>query len=138
MVLAPLLRWLYARRRPNQSFSVAFDADVQRMYDEWDALCRKVADDKGQPGRRRRVDPRATSTAEGLLTPTPVSRSPTAPSPRSWTSPPATRSRRCGSSAQLDPSQQVGSLADLRPRLDCVEHWVAHPDACGRPHRRTR
>jgi len=35
-----LLRWLYARRRPNQSFSVAFDQDVQRLYDEWDALVR--------------------------------------------------------------------------------------------------
>jgi lysyl-tRNA synthetase class 1 len=29
-----LLRWLYARRRPNQSITVAFDAQVQRLYDE--------------------------------------------------------------------------------------------------------
>ncbi|WP_181787029.1 lysine--tRNA ligase, partial [Streptomyces phytophilus] len=37
-----LLRWLYARRRPNQSFKVAFDQEIQRTYDEWDALVRKV------------------------------------------------------------------------------------------------
>jgi lysyl-tRNA synthetase class 1 len=27
---APLLRWLYARRRPNQSFKIAFDQEIQR------------------------------------------------------------------------------------------------------------
>jgi lysyl-tRNA synthetase class 1 len=34
---APVLRWLYARRRPNQSFKVAFDVQLSRLYDEWDA-----------------------------------------------------------------------------------------------------
>ena len=37
----PLLRWLYARRRPNQSFKIAFDQEIQRLYDEWDALDRQ-------------------------------------------------------------------------------------------------
>jgi lysyl-tRNA synthetase class 1 len=41
---APILRWLYARRKPNQSITVAFDQEVGRLYDEWDALCRRVAD----------------------------------------------------------------------------------------------
>jgi len=40
---APLLRWLYARRRPEQSITLAFDAEVGRVYDEWDALTRRVA-----------------------------------------------------------------------------------------------
>src|SRR5689334_10819345 len=40
---APVLRWLYARRRPNQSFKVAFDAELTRLYDEWDATARRVA-----------------------------------------------------------------------------------------------
>ena len=39
---APLLRWLYARRRPNQAIKVAFDAELSRLYDEFDALSRKV------------------------------------------------------------------------------------------------
>ena len=49
---APLLRWLYARRRPNQSFKVAFDQEIQRLYDEWDALTRKVGRRHGAAGRR--------------------------------------------------------------------------------------
>ncbi|GAB78972.1 lysyl-tRNA synthetase, class I [Austwickia chelonae] len=45
-----VLRWLYARRRPNQSFTVAFNNEIHRLYDEWDALERKVSGGKGQPG----------------------------------------------------------------------------------------
>ena len=37
-ISAPVLRWLYARRRMNQSFDVAFGSELQRTYDEWDAL----------------------------------------------------------------------------------------------------
>lgn len=33
-----LLRWMYARRKPNQSFTVGFDQSLQRLYDEWDSL----------------------------------------------------------------------------------------------------
>ncbi len=46
----PVLRWLYARRRPQQAFTVAFDQEIQRLYDEWDAV--------GPQGRRRnRIEP---------------------------------------------------------------------------------
>src|SRR5207344_1294881 len=41
---APLIRWLYAQRRPEQSITLAFNAEVGRVYDEWDALSRKVAE----------------------------------------------------------------------------------------------
>ena len=46
---APLLRWLYARRRPNQAITVAFDQEVNRLYDEWDALARKVGANEATP-----------------------------------------------------------------------------------------
>ncbi|MFJ2577340.1 lysine--tRNA ligase [Kitasatospora aureofaciens] len=46
---APLLRWLYARRKPNQAITVAFDQEVNRLYDEWDALGRKVAAGQAEP-----------------------------------------------------------------------------------------
>ncbi|GAA2266703.1 lysine--tRNA ligase [Kitasatospora cystarginea] len=46
---APLLRWLYARRRPNQSITVAFDQEVNRLYDEWDAIGRRVAAGDAEP-----------------------------------------------------------------------------------------
>ena len=61
---APLLRWLYARRRPNQSFKIAFDQEIQRLYDEWDALERKVADGTAQPADAAAYT-RAARTAAG-------------------------------------------------------------------------
>jgi lysyl-tRNA synthetase, class I len=48
-VLEPgILRWLYVRRQPRQTFDIDFGPEVVRLYDEWDALGRKVAD----PARR--------------------------------------------------------------------------------------
>lgn len=47
---APLLRWIYARRRPNQAITVAFDQEVNRLYDEWDALVRKIDSGQAAPG----------------------------------------------------------------------------------------
>ena len=41
---APILRWLYVRRNPRQTFNIDFGAEVVRLYDEWDALGRKAAD----------------------------------------------------------------------------------------------
>ena len=81
---APILRWLYVRRNPRQTFNIDFGAEVVRLYDEWDALGRKAAD----PGRRdaqvlayeRAV---ATSTAGAL--PTPASSCRSGCSPRSPT-----------------------------------------------------
>jgi lysyl-tRNA synthetase, class I len=44
-VLEPgILRWLYVRRRPQQTFDIDFGPEVVRLYDEWDALARKAAD----------------------------------------------------------------------------------------------
>jgi lysyl-tRNA synthetase class 1 len=41
---APVLRWVYARRKPSQSITVDFGAEMGRLYDEWDALNRRVAE----------------------------------------------------------------------------------------------
>lgn len=116
-----LLRWLYARRKPNQAFSVAFDAEVQRMYDEWDALCRKVAGGKAQAGDIAAYT-RATSTAEGELPSTPHSLSyRTMASVVDLTTGDEEQTLRILS--QVDPA--VSDLEPLRPRLTCVEEWVA-------------
>ena len=38
-VLEPgILRWLYVRRQPKQTFDIDFGQEVVRLYDEWDAL----------------------------------------------------------------------------------------------------
>jgi lysyl-tRNA synthetase class 1 len=43
-VLEPgILRWLYVRRQPKQTFDIDFGPEVVRLYDEWDALARKAA-----------------------------------------------------------------------------------------------
>ncbi|URN12875.1 lysine--tRNA ligase [Streptomyces radiopugnans] len=68
---APLLRWLYARRRPNQSFKIAFDQEIQRLYDEWDALERKVAEGAAQPADAAAYL-RATTTAAERTAPHPA------------------------------------------------------------------
>ncbi|MFB7900623.1 lysine--tRNA ligase, partial [Streptomyces xiamenensis] len=65
-----LLRWLYARRRPNQSFKIAFDQEIQRLYDEWDKLEAKVADGTVLPADAA-AHPRAARTAAGELPRTP-------------------------------------------------------------------
>ncbi|NHN55458.1 lysine--tRNA ligase [Calidifontibacter sp. DB0510] len=119
----PLLRWLYARRRPNQAFDVAFDAEIQRMYDEWDALARKVSQGAGQAGDVAAWT-RAISTADGELPQTayPVAYR-TLASIVDITTGDEDQTLRIV--RQLDPADPAPGLDALRPRLDCVEHWVA-------------
>ena len=46
-ILAPsILRWLYVRKQPRQSFSISFGSEVVRLYDEWDGLTRRVREGK--------------------------------------------------------------------------------------------
>jgi len=117
-----LLRWLYARRKPAQSFSVAFDAEVERMYDEWDSLTKKVTSGKGQPGDVAAYT-RAASTAIGTL--------PTTPRPVAYRTLASILDLTTGDEEQtlrivsaLDADDPVTSLDQLRPRLNCIEHWV--------------
>jgi lysyl-tRNA synthetase class 1 len=117
-----VLRWLYARRRPNQSFDVAFGPELQRLYDEWDALNRKVADGSAQAGDVA-AQLRAASTASGPL--------PTTPRPMPFRTIASVIDVTQGDEAQavrilsdLDPDNPVTSTDDLRPRLDCAERWM--------------
>ncbi|WP_028651533.1 lysine--tRNA ligase [Nocardioides halotolerans] len=67
---APILRWLYVRRNPRQTFNIDFGPEVLRLYDEWDALGRKAAD----PARRDAqvlAFERASATASAGRLPTP-------------------------------------------------------------------
>ena len=119
---APVLRWLYARRRPNQSFDVAFGPELQRLYDEWDALGRKVADGSAQPADLA-AHRRATSTASRVL--------PTTPRPMPFRTIASVIDVTQGDEEQavrilsdLDPDNPVASTDDLRPRLDCAERWM--------------
>jgi lysyl-tRNA synthetase class 1 len=120
---APLIRWLYARRRPEQSITLAFNDQVGRTYDEWDALIRKVKDGTAEPFSVASYT-RASSTAEGELAQTPV--------PLSFGTLTSIVDITAGDEEQelrilrdLTSQDPIGSLDQVRPRLDCAAAWVA-------------
>ncbi|UCM89557.1 lysine--tRNA ligase [Streptomyces marincola] len=120
---APVLRWLYARRRPNQSFKIAFDGELQRTYDEWDALGRRVAEGTAQPADLA-AHTRAVGTAAGEL--------PVTPRPLPFRTLASVVDVTTGDEEQtlriltdLDPEHPVRSLDQTRPRLDRAAHWVS-------------
>jgi lysyl-tRNA synthetase class 1 len=119
---APLLRWLYARRKPNQSFKIAFDQEIQRLYDEWDALERKVTDGSAQAADAAAYS-RAARTAAGEL--------PRTPRPLPYRTLASVVDITTGHDEQtlrilrdLDPTDPIGSLDETRPRLDKAERWI--------------
>ncbi|MEU3826026.1 lysine--tRNA ligase [Streptomyces sp. SID486] len=123
-----LLRWLYARRRPNQSFKIAFDQEIQRLYDEWDKLAGKVADGSALPADVAAYA-RAVGTAAGELpkTPRPLPYR-TLASVADITAGHADQALRILS--ELDPEQPLASLDEARPRYDKAESWInAHVPA---------
>ncbi|WP_053696280.1 lysine--tRNA ligase [Streptomyces sp. NRRL F-5755] len=119
---APLLRWLYARRKPNQAFKIAFDQEIQRLYDEWDKLESKVADGSVLPADAA-AHSRAVRTAAGEL--------PRTPHPLPYRTLASVVDITGGHDEQtlrilgeLDPANPVTSLDETRPRLDRAEYWI--------------
>ncbi|MGW0698886.1 lysine--tRNA ligase [Streptomyces sp. NPDC002867] len=118
-----LLRWLYARRRPNQSFKIAFDQEIQRLYDEWDKLEAKVADGTVLPADAAAYS-RAAGTAAGDL--------PRTPRPLPYRTLASVVDITAGHEDQtlrilseLDPANPVTDLDEVRPRLDRAESWIS-------------
>ena len=119
----PLLRWLYARRRPQQSFTIAFDSEVHRLYDEWDAVARKVADGTAS-GPDAIAYGRAVRTAAREL--------PSTPRPLPYRMLASVADITTGDAEQTlrilgdaDPSRPLVSLDEVRPRLDRAQNWAA-------------
>jgi lysyl-tRNA synthetase class 1 len=119
---APLLRWLYARRRPEQAITLAFNAEVGRVYDEWDALSRRVADGKADAASAA-VYARSAGTSAGLL--------PVTPRPMPFRTLASVADITAGEATQilrilrdLTPEDPIATLAEVRPRLDCAQAWV--------------
>ncbi|MYS41360.1 lysine--tRNA ligase [Streptomyces sp. SID5998] len=127
-----LLRWLYARRRPNQSFKIAFDQEIQRLYDEWDKLAAKVAGGTSQasgtgggsalPGDVAAYT-RAVGTAAGEL--------PKTARPLPYRTLASVADITAGHQDQalrilseLDPANPLSSLDEARPRYDKAEAWI--------------
>ena len=120
---APVLRWLYARRRPNQSFKVAFDQELLRLYDEWDAVARKVTEGTAGPADTAAYH-RATSTAARAL--------PLTPRPVPYRTLSSIVDVTTGHEEQLlrilrdlEPDDPIRSLDEVQPRLDRAARWTA-------------
>jgi lysyl-tRNA synthetase class 1 len=120
---APLLRWLYARKRPGQGFTLAFDDEVGRIYDEWDQLSFQVAESVTDPVTYAKFV-RASSTSDGPL--------PVTPRPLRFSTLASAADITAGDEAQmlrivrdLTADDPVDSLDEVRPRLDCAQAWVA-------------
>ena len=117
-----ILRWLYARRRPNQSFKIAFDQEIQRLYDEWDKLDAKVADGSALPGDVA-AHSRAVRTAAGELPRTArVLPYRTLASVADITAGHEDQALRILS--ELDPDNPLSALDEARPRYDKAEAWI--------------
>jgi lysyl-tRNA synthetase, class I len=120
---APLVRWLCARRRPEQAITLAFDAEVGRVYDEWDALTRRVA--AGQADATSAATfARASGTSDGPL--------PVTPRPLPFRTLASVADITAGDQEQilrilrdLTAPDPVAALAEVEPRLDCAQAWVA-------------
>ncbi|PWI17344.1 lysine--tRNA ligase [Streptomyces sp. Act143] len=117
-----ILRWLYARRKPNQSFKIAFDQEIQRLYDEWDKLDAKVADGSALPADVA-AHSRAVRTAGGEL--------PRTARPLPYRTLASVADITAGHEDQalrilseLDPSDPLSSLDEARPRYDKAEAWI--------------
>lgn len=130
---APVLRWLYVRRRPNQSFKVAFDHEIFRLYDEWDALNRRIADGSATPVEAV-AHRRSASTAAAWL--------PATPRPLPYRMLTSILDITGGHQEQtlrivrdLDPDNPIEALDETRSRLDCAQAWM---DTQMPPDRRTR
>jgi lysyl-tRNA synthetase class 1 len=117
-----LLRWLYSRRRPQQAFNIALDAELHRLYDEWDAVERRVASGAASELDFSAYD-RAIRTAAGELprTPRPLPYRTLASVADITTGDPVQMLRIL---SDLDPAHPITSLDEVRPRLDRAQCWV--------------
>jgi lysyl-tRNA synthetase, class I len=122
LIEAPLLRWLYARRRPNQSFKIAFDQEIHRIYDEWDALDRRLHDRTATPAEEATYSRSIRTTLGDLaLTPRPVPYRTLTSIVDITTGDDAQTLRIL---RQLEADEAVAPLTDYQPRLACATNWV--------------
>ena len=112
---APIVRWLYVRRNPKQTFDIDFGPEVVRLYDEWDSLSRKATDPDKRDLQVLACE-RASATAAGPL-----------PAPRV-----VVPFRLLSSVADVTAGQaeQISRIVghevdDLQPRLDKAMAWTS-------------
>jgi lysyl-tRNA synthetase class 1 len=130
-----IMRWLYARRLPAQSFAIDLGPQaVQRLYDEWDQFARRAsAADADAADARVLASCVATTDGEVATTPRPVSfrlLGSAADITQGNTEQIArivTEHLTPGPQPQLSaplPESTAELIEQLRPRLDCAVAWA--------------
>jgi lysyl-tRNA synthetase class 1 len=120
-----ILRWLYARRAHNQSFSIDYGQGLLRLYDEWDALGRQVQQGKASEVNLKAYQ-RATRTSAGPVAQTPL--------PVSFGLLTSVLDVTQGNIEQVIRivAQTIGRPGEtldpeqLEPRLSCAMRWVSN------------
>ncbi|HET9081711.1 MAG TPA: hypothetical protein VFO01_14535 [Trebonia sp.] len=120
---APLLRWLYSRKKPAQSITVSFGQELQRMYDEWDALIGRVTAGTAQPAEVAAYGRAAGTVAAGPLAVTPV-RLPFGTLASVYDMTTGQPEQLLRVLRDVAPGQEIESPDVLRPRLDRAARWV--------------
>ncbi|MEP7026075.1 MAG: lysine--tRNA ligase, partial [Actinomycetota bacterium] len=128
-----IVRWLYTRRLPRQSFAIDLGPQaVQRLYDEWDRFAERAAGSEADPADARVLASCVRTTAgEIQVTRRPVpfrllgsaadiTQGNTAQIARIVTAHLAPAGD--GSAADLGDASEL--LASLEPRLDCAINWA--------------
>jgi lysyl-tRNA synthetase class 1 len=118
----PVLRWLYSRKRPAQAITVSFGQELQRIYDEWDALTLRVTAGSVLPAEAA-AHSRAVATAAGPLPSTPV-RLPFGTLASVFDVTAGQPEQMLRVLRNVAPDSPVDSLDVLRPRLDRAAQWV--------------
>ncbi len=119
---APVLRWLYSRKKPAQAITVSFGQELQRIYDEWDALTRRVTSGAALPAENA-AHSRAAGTAAGPLADTPT-RLPFGTLGSVYDVTTGQPEQLLRVLRQVAPDTEIESLDELRPRLDRAAEWV--------------
>ncbi len=124
---APVLRWLYVRRNPKQTFDIDFGPEVVRLYDEWDALGRKAG--SGKRDGAVLAHERASATVSAGTLPVPAVTVP-------FRVLASVADVTAGSADQIsrivsDVGYAHASVSDLEPRLSKAMQWTAEfvPDS---------
>jgi lysyl-tRNA synthetase class 1 len=121
---APLLRWLYSRKKPSQSITVSFGQELQRMYDEWDALTSRVAADAAGPAEVAAFSRATYTVAAGRLPETPV-RLPFGTLASVYDVTTGQPEQLLRVLRDVAPEAGITSLDVLQPRLDRAGRWVS-------------
>ena len=119
---SPILRWMYVRKTPRQGITVDLGSGIHALYDEWDALGRRVDTGQANPAQALTYDrARRTSIVEEFPRPAAIVPFRTLASAASV---------GAGDDAQI--ARIVGELTDVdaadvattEPRLGLARRWL--------------